>query len=279
MRNYYTAEQAREKLGLKQSTFHYLVRKGEIPKENFPLRKQALYPKQKIDELAEGRARLINEYETKPERFAFVIPTREDLEQLIEIERVCYAEETIISPDRILQRSAYNPENIHVLKDIHTNKVVGSITMSPLKSDVLARLINLEIDETHIQPEDYLPYTPNIPLDCYVISIIAEPSVTEKYYGQILLRAILNYLLELLDRGVVIRYIYTVATTKEGEELAQNMHATLLQTNWTGENEMFRHSYLLDLESPDKKSKLVSQYLRKKRNLERRRKRQNQANP
>lgn len=275
MKNYYTAEQARKKLGLKQSTFHYLVRKGEIPQEHFPLRKQALYPKQKIDELAEGRVQLTNEYEAKPERFAFVIPTLEDLEQLIEIEHVCYPEETIISSDRILKRFAYNPENIHVLKDIQTNKVVGSITMSPLRSDVLEKLIKLEIDETQIQPEDYLPFAPNAALDCYVISITAEPSMEEKYYGQALLRAILNYLLELLDRGIVIQHIYTVATTKDGEKLAQSIHAKPLQTEWVGEHEAFRHSYVLDLEDPDKKSKLINQYIKKKRNLERRRKRQN----
>src|ERR1700730_3450430 len=133
MNNYYTAEQARKKLGLKQSTFHYLVRKGEIPSEHFPLRKQALYPKEEIDKLAEERAQLITEYEAKPERFAFVIPTQEDLEQLIEIERTCYHEQTIIPPEKIQRRFAYNPENIHVLKDIQTNEVTGSITMSPLK--------------------------------------------------------------------------------------------------------------------------------------------------
>ncbi|SRR5712692_3959785 len=273
MNNYYTAEQARKKLGLKQSTFHYLVRKGEIPDKHFPLRKHALYPKQEIDKLAEERTQLITEYEEKPGRFAFVIPTQEDLEQLIEIERTCYHEQTIIPSERIQRRFAYNPENIHVLKDIQTNVVVGSITMSPLKSVTLGKLINLEIDETQINPEDYLPYIPNAPLDCYVISIIAKPCVTEKYYAQILLRAVLDYLLELLNRGVTVRRIYTVATTKEGEKLARSMHFTSLNTNWSGEHEDFRHSYVLDLESSDNTSRLVKRYLKQKRNLERRRKR------
>src|SRR5690242_16787259 len=150
MNNYYTAGQARKKLGLKESTFHHLVRRGEIPSEHFPLRKQALYPKQQIDKLAEERAQLITEYEKKPERFAFVIPTQEDLEQLIEVERTCYHEQTIIPPERIQKRFVYNPENIHVLKDIETNEVIGSITISPLKNETLEKLVNLEIDETQV---------------------------------------------------------------------------------------------------------------------------------
>lgn len=273
MKSYYTAEEARHKLDLPKSTFHYLVRKGDIRKVTLPLRTQAVYSRQEIDRVANERAKMLEELQATPERLAFVVPTREDLEQLIEIEKTCYHEETIIPVETMYKRLEYNPENIHMLKDTRTGKVVGSITMSPIKPDVLKKLVDLEIDETQVQLEDYLPFMPGVPLDCYVVSIIAEQSVTSKYYASRLLAAVVNYLTELLERGVNIQYIYTVATTEEGEQLAESLGLTLLKSDWQGQLEDFRHSYVLDMENLNKKHVLFKKYIQARKNLERRAKR------
>lgn len=261
------------KLDIPRSTFHYLVRKGEISKIVLPLRKQAVYSKQEIDKVAEEKARMLTELDAAPERITFVIPNQEDLEQLIEIEKTRYHEETIFSPETIKQRMQFNPENVHVLKDNQTNSVLGSITMSAIKEETLKKLINLEIDDTKVPVEDYLPFTPGTTQDIYIMSIIAKPAVTEKYYAGKLLVAIFNYLTELLDRGVKIGKIYTVAVTKEGEELAKNLEFTPLNTKWSGENEEFRHSYMLDITNLSSKHMLVKMFQRHLKNLERRRKR------
>jgi len=141
MKTYYTASEAMKKLGLPKSTFHYLVRKGDIKKLTFPLRKQAVYPKQEIDKIAEERAAMLAEIATTPDRLTFKVPNQDELKQLLEIEKASYHEETIIPIETILERLKYNPENIHVLKDSKTNQVIGSITMSPVKPEILQRLI------------------------------------------------------------------------------------------------------------------------------------------
>src|SRR5205807_9729254 len=87
VQNYYTAEEAIKKLGISRSTFYDLVKANEIPRVNVPLRKRAFYPKQRIDELAEQRARILGEIEQTPARFVFVLPQRDDLEQLVDSER------------------------------------------------------------------------------------------------------------------------------------------------------------------------------------------------
>ena len=216
---------------------------------------------------------MLAELEGDPDRLTFNIPTRGDLDQLIQIEKACYHEATIIPPETIERRILYSPENIHVLKDTETDTVLGSITMAPLRPDILEKLINLEIDETQIKVEEYLPFIPGTPLDCYVVSIIAKPSFAEKYYAGKLLLATLNFLTELLDRGVILRHIYTVATTPEGEKLAQHLQFTALRTHWSGEHEAFRHAYMLDLETVESKHKLLKMYQNHKKNLERRKKR------
>src|SRR5437016_12490729 len=90
VQNYYTAREAITKLGIPKSTFYDLVKANEIPSITVPSRRQVFYPKQRIDELAEERARLVGEVEQTPERFVFVVPQRDDLEQLVDIERMYF---------------------------------------------------------------------------------------------------------------------------------------------------------------------------------------------
>lgn len=274
MKNYYTASEAYKKLKIPRSTFYHLIKIGEIPEGvNVPLRKQALYRKEDIDKLAEERAKYLDELKQKPERLVFMTPSREDLIQLVDIDRMVFHEETLIFPEDQLKRFEYNPEVIHVLKDRQTNEVVGGVTLSPLKYDVLQKLISLEISETEIKPEDYRPYSTEQPQDCYLVGIIARPGIAEKYYASRLIHATLNYLIELLERGVIIRRIYTVATTEDGDKLARELHFTKLPGEWKGEYEDFRKPYVLYLDTKESKSILVNKYLRHKKNLERRRKR------
>jgi predicted DNA-binding transcriptional regulator AlpA len=271
MDNYYTEGEAIKKLGVPKSTFYDLVKANEIPKVNVPSRKRAFYPRQRIDEMAEQRARILGEVAQAPERFVFVLPQRDDLEQLVDIERMFFHESIIVSAEEQQKQLTYNPEAIHILKDSKTNTVVGGISISPIKPDVLEKLISLEIDEAQIKPEDYLPYTTDPPLDCYIIDFAVRPDLMATYYGSKLLQATLDYFIELLNRGVVIRRIYAAAITKSGERLAKGLHFKLLQSDWTREHEEFRHSYVLDLENTASNSRLVKQYIKQRRNLERRR--------
>lgn len=274
MNNYYTAAEAIKKLNIPRSTFYHLIKIGDIPEGIVvPLRKQALYPKKEIDKLVEERARVLAEYEQTPERLKFMLPDREDLVQLVDLDRLVFHEETLIQPEEQIARFAYNPEAIHVLKDTKTDTVLGGITLSPLKREVLEKLLRLEIDETQVKPGDYLPFEPGKTGDCYVIGIITRPGITEQYYAGKLLYGALNYLVELLEKGVVIKRIYTVATTDDGDRLARKLHFTPLPGEWQGQFEDFRHPYVLNLETKESKSKLINKYLLSKKNLERRRKR------
>src|SRR5260370_29858707 len=146
MQNYYTAREAIKKLGIPRSTFYDLVKADEISKVNRPLRKRAYYPRQRIDELAEQRARMLGEVAQTPERFVFVLPQRDDLEHLVAIERMFFHESIIVPPEEQQKQLTYNPEAIHVLKVSTTITAVGRVSISPLKPDVLEQLIRLQID-------------------------------------------------------------------------------------------------------------------------------------
>jgi hypothetical protein len=217
------------------------------------------------------RASILGEVKQTPERLVFVLPQYDDLEQLVAIERMLFHEALVVLPQEQQKQLTYNPEAIHVLKDTSTNTVIAGISCSPLKRDVLEKLIRLEIEEPQIKPEDFLPYTAGTPLDCYIIDFVVRPGILSTYYGTKLLQTTLDYLVELLNRGVVIRRIYAVVVTKYGKRLAKRLHFTLLQSNWTGESSDFRHSYVLDLENTKSQSRTIKKYLKKRQHLERRR--------
>ena len=203
---------------------------------------------------------MLTKIKTTKEEITFIIPTREDLEQLLETGRVCYPAETLFSPDILEQQMQYNPECIHVLKNTKTNRVLGCITMSPMKKETLDRLINLEIDENKVPAQDYLPFSPDTVQDIYITNIVIKPAIKEKVYAGKLFVAILEYAKELLEKGIEIRKIYCVATTEEGEKLAKNLQFTLLQTKCIGDQEEFRHSYVLDIQNINSKHKLVKTF-------------------
>lgn len=100
MKNYYTAAEAYKKLKIARSTFYHLIKIGEIPEGvTEPLRKQALYRKEDIDKLVEERAKYLEELKQEPERLQFMVPTKEDLVQLVDLDRLVFQEETLILPD------------------------------------------------------------------------------------------------------------------------------------------------------------------------------------
>lgn len=101
MNDYYTAAQAIRKLNIPRSTFYYLIKSGEIPEGVIaPLRKQAVYSKKAIDNLAEDRAKSLNDLEETPERLAFLLSNQDDLVQLTDVDRMAFHEETFIVPEQ-----------------------------------------------------------------------------------------------------------------------------------------------------------------------------------
>lgn len=274
MQKYYKASEAIKKLGIPRSTFFVLVQTGAIPKVLFPLKKQALYPKEEIDKLATARDKLL-EIEQEPETLKFMIATRKELEQIIEIDQMIFPQETWMTVEELQERQPYNPEITYVLKDEKTDIVLGYASMSPMKPDILEKLITLKIDETSIEPDSYLPYTTDIPQDCYIISIAARLGIAGRYYAGKMLQACASYLLELLEQGIIIKNVYTVVTTEDGARIAQHLNFTPLatETEWKSRYQSFRRPYVLNLEDKESTSDFVKEYQRRLINRNRRRKR------
>jgi helix-turn-helix protein len=275
----YTASEAIQRLKLPRSTFYYLVDQGEIPKVMVPLRKQAYYSKHVIDALAEQRQAVVRELQSAPERLAFVAPSLGDLEQLVEIDRTIWGEVGIIDPEAIAARFARNPECVHVLKDTSDGRVLGGVTMGPIKPDILAGLLELRLDESDVHPSDYLPFSPGEEAqDCYVVGIVSRQDLHATFYASRLLQHAMDFLTELVERSVRFRALYTVATTDDGERLARKLGFEEL-TRGHGPLGDARIAFKLDMTQRQPKAAMVTRYQAAVKNQKRRAKRHSkQAN-
>jgi hypothetical protein len=272
MTDLYTASEAIQRLKLPKSTFYYLVEQGQIPRVTVPLRKQAYYSRVVIDELAVQRQAVVQEFQSTPERLVFVRPTLADLEQLVEIDRAIWGEVGIIDPEVIAERFAHNPENVHVLKDTAHGKVLGGITMSPLALELIEGLMDLRLDESDITPSSYLPFTPGVDQDCYVIGIVACQDLHATFYASRLLEHAMSFLTELVERGVRLRTLFTVATTEDGERLAHKLGFTETKRG-KGPLGDDRVAFKLDLNQSSPSGAFVRRYQQAVKNQTRRAKR------
>jgi len=88
MKNFYTASEARRRLGLNENSFYYLVRKGKIKKVTPPGKSQGLYPRREIDDLAAELKALIEYHER--ETSVFELATEDDLQEEYNIDMALF---------------------------------------------------------------------------------------------------------------------------------------------------------------------------------------------
>ena len=141
--------------------------------------------------------------------------------------------------------------------------------MSPLPATLIDGVMSLQLDESDIKPSDYLPFTPGTPQDCYVIGIVSRQDVGVTFYASRLLEYAINYLTELIERGITLRTLSTVGTTAEGSRLARKLGFDEVRRGY-GPLGDERVAFKLDLGVKPPKSALVSRYQTALKNQKRR---------
>src|SRR5207244_9915390 len=98
LKNFYTASQAQKRLMLSKSSFFDLVRKGTITKVTLPGKKQGLYPKPLIDNLAATIKTTLAQYER--DTSVFELATLDDLPIEVDIDLSLYGSKDTTSLER-----------------------------------------------------------------------------------------------------------------------------------------------------------------------------------
>jgi hypothetical protein len=222
LENFYTAAEARKRLGLPRSTFYYLVKKGTIKKVVFPGMKQGVYPRAAIDRLALSIRALIDQYDAGS---VFAPATPEDLQAEVDIDLALYGRQGTTPLERRIERLHRNPESNFVLR--RSGEIVGHTAFYPVEHEYLMKLLHAEV--SGIPADKVLPWLVGVPLDVFFSVISVKPGFpldAARHAGLRLLAGVVSVLRSLARRGVIIETINCTSRTASGVKLARDLGMT-----------------------------------------------------
>lgn len=217
---YYGASVARRKLSTKiepitPGKLKYYVDQGKIERFVPPESSQGFYKKEDVDRLAKSFQAF---YGQQPNRIQFKQTiASEDVAECLQIDKEIYGSPGVSAEKRLLWLEK-NPELLYVLK---SERVVGYVSILPLKREKIDGILREELYLRDITVEDIQTFEPRKPLDTYIMSVAIRPEQafdmeTKRLLASQLVGGLMNKLLEWGKRGVVFQNLLARSRFADG---------------------------------------------------------------
>ncbi len=220
MKGLYTAKEAREKLGVTDDKFQYMVRTGLIKKVILPDRKYGMYLQIEVNRLAAAINATLEQY-TKDESI-FEQATQADLPEIIVM---CSRNMPRVTPlEKQRTWIKRNPESFYTLRE--NGEVVAYACILPVNTNWLEKVLKDEVRIGDVPIEEIYPFTPNKPLDLYIRDLIIDQTTDKEkavHHAQRLLAELAHTIAQLGERGINFRAVYALATSPKGNQLARKL--------------------------------------------------------
>ena len=218
--HYYNAAEAKRVLGIDDNTFQYWGRDGRITRTYLPGRKQPLYLKKEINEIAhQVEAALLIQ---KKEPVIYRKATINDLETQYQLGLLVFGRSA--NPVEVTKAfMEVNPDIEYHLYDQDT--LVAYLNIMPLKHQAIEDFMSGKIRGWQISTDDLEQFEPGKPLELLIMNFVSTPTVPpaqRNYYSSRLLVHVLQTLAELGNQGVEITKLYTVSGTATGQRIIEN---------------------------------------------------------
>ncbi len=221
MKNYYTAKEAQERLGINDNAFYYLVRTGKIRKYTPPGKKQGVYPKAEIERYAREVEAFIVYDEDAGLQF-MKATTDEDYQEKHELGTLLFGN-AIHGMETHKAWREKNADLDFIIRD--HGRLVGFLNLVPAKHDAIMHFMSGEIKGWDINADDVLPFTPGTTLECILIGMATLPDVDigrRRQYGAKLLSGLRAFLKELAEQEITISKFYATSVTPSGIAILRN---------------------------------------------------------
>lgn len=236
---YYTASEARTRLGLNDDTFQGWVRSDKLRKIILPGRKQGVYAKRDVDLLA-ARIEAAVLADQKPD-IQFMKATPETQANEFELAVMNFGEKTSRFNEKRRELLQKNPDTIFLLYDAEF--VVGSIDLVPLMPEAIPLFKNGERGWDLIDYVDQ--YTPGKPVEAVIIDMMTTtmaPANRQMQYAMHLLFGLADQLAEWGRKGIDITHVHACGGTPDGRRILKTAGFTFL-----GEPKPGRFMYSLEV--------------------------------
>lgn len=221
-KGYLTRAQARERIGVSATKFQGLVDSGVVPRMVFPLHKNGVYPEVIVNELAARMELALNEDPAVQTRVALPV----DAPGIVRVLTIRGWKTATAAQRRSWYRK--NPEIDFIV--LYENEVGGYVHAVPYNPETLEDMMSGKKRSWHVQQDDILPYISggwNIEpggYDLYVgVATRTDLPDHTQHLGFRLLAAFLAFLLELRERGVIIKRMHAVSAEPDGQRLCRKL--------------------------------------------------------
>jgi hypothetical protein len=222
---YYSASEAQEKLGLSKGMFFRKVLEGLIPKLVLPGMKQGVYPKRDIDAIALSMDTVFERYN----KIVFSRSTPADQVEEMNIGIRCFGFD-FITP--LAERIAFQQKSEFAFHSLKVDgQVVGYSSMFHFPKDFLDDLLTGRKIERDITIKEVLPFVRLEQFAIYIDVVAVDPNLPihmQRLYAGIMVSRFIDFLLNLVANDYQLTHIYTVTTTKDGDNLARKLGFQLL---------------------------------------------------
>ena len=245
---YYTAAEARKTLGLDEEAFQYWGREKRVNRIYLPGRKQAVYSKKEINEIANKmEATIIAE---QPEGIEFRKATTADLEAEYELSHLIFGKgaHSLETRQTFIK---HNPDVDYHLYD--HGKLVAFIQIIPFRHETIERFITGQERGWEIDPQTIEPFTPGKPTECIVMEMATTPLVPpgrRTLYGSQLLLGISEVLKIWGEHGIILTKLYATSSTETGIRIVKNAGFKTI-------HDLGRGRYAFELDIAESNARLV----------------------
>ncbi len=232
--DYYTAAQAMKALQVTDGMFYNFVRNGDLEGVKLPGRKQSVYEKSKVNQLA----RELKAFVVTRQKHASVFEraTADDVPDCARISSEIFGGAHFDVKKQIAWMIK-NPDICYVVKN--EGKVVGYVLMLPLDARKIERILREEERALDLDVSDIGEFIPGKPVNIYMASIAVTPSVTlaeKRAYGSRLVGGLLDVLINLGKRGIVLETIVARSSKPDGIRLLRGIGFTEILSTSTMKN-------------------------------------------
>jgi hypothetical protein len=240
-KEYYTATQVKNKLGISDGMLHTYVQKGRLQRIIPAGRKQGFYLRNEVDQLANE---LNTFFATRTQNTStFAKATEEDIKGIVELTRVLFGLRESV-PATVERRKKWirkNPDIFYVLKV--DGQVIGYAAFLPLKPEKIEKILREEEFSQDLTAEDIEKFHPGKPVHLYYSAIAVKTDMSRaerRIYGARLINGVLNALIELGKRGIVIETVTARSDTADGIRLMRHLGLTEITSNTDKRNFVLR---------------------------------------
>jgi N-acetylglutamate synthase-like GNAT family acetyltransferase len=234
--NYYTAAEAMQVLGVTDGMFYNIIRNGDLEGVKLPGRKQSLYEKARVNQLARELKVFMASRKSASAVFEKATTKQEILESSKLSDAIFGGH---IDIERQLAWLSKNPDICYVVKSEW--KVVGYAIILPLQAEKIEKIIREEEFTVNLEPDEIGVFKAGETIHLYMAAIGVIPGVTmveKRMYGSRLISGLMDVIIDLGRRGVIIKTIFARSSKPDGISLLRKIGFTELLSTTEKKNFM-----------------------------------------